>query len=169
MNNLLVVVEKLSHELTQMKKRFALAGGLALAYHGHLRATIDVDLLVVLDEKSDEETRRKLVQRGWVDANPKPLIFKKLTLTRMFFVQGREWIPIDLMWAQSALHISALRRAKKVKLQSTRVPVLEPEDLILLKKLSNRPQDKADIEVLGRLPSLDQRYLKKWLKKLKLY
>ena len=168
MNNLLVIVEKLSRELTRMKKKFALAGGLALAYHGHLRATADVDILIVLDETSDEKTRQKLVEIGLVDANPKPLIFKKLTLTRMFFVEGREWIPIDLMWAQSTLHASALRHAKKIKLQTAIVPVLTPEDLILLKKISAHPQDKADIEVLKQLPSLNWRYLNTWIKKLKL-
>ena len=168
MIDLLSILEKLTRTLDKARIEFALIGGLALAYYVEPRATMDIDILVSVNDKSEPKLREIMIQRGFVDANPRPLVLKKVIISRMFHVQQNEWIIIDIMWVNSDLHRCAIKRANKVKLNRHTVRVLRPEDLILLKSISARPQDLADIQKLQHIPTLDRKYLTTWSKKLKL-
>jgi Nucleotidyl transferase AbiEii toxin, Type IV TA system len=135
--------------------RFALIGGLSLAAWGVVRATQDIDFLADSEPSpiGDVTLRNRLKtfldrQRCHVEwrvgdyDDPVPLLLR-IDLPRSYGGLGA-----DIIWAHRRWHRDALERAIDVKLSRRRVPVLHPEDLILLKLDAGGPQDLADVEEL---------------------
>ena len=63
---------------------------------------------------------------------------------------------------------SAHIEKKKIKLGTKKVPVATPEDLVVMKTLSDRPIDRRDVSELREIfeGKLNEAYIKKTLKKL---
>ncbi len=135
--------------------RFALMGGLSVAAWGVVRATQDIDFLADCEPSpiGDSNLRNQLKhffdrQRcrtewrvGEYD-DPVPLLLR-IELPRSYGGLGA-----DILWAHRRWHRDALARAINVKLTRRRVPVLHPEDLILLKLDAGGPQDLDDVKGL---------------------
>ena len=52
------------------------------------------------------------------------------------------------MYIENNFFKKAVTNCIKLKLDNVELPVLKPEDLIILKKQSDRAQDKIDIDVI---------------------
>ncbi|MBI4263977.1 MAG: hypothetical protein HY657_06365 [Acidobacteria bacterium] len=61
-------LEGLATRLTDLQVDFALAGGLAVGVHGHLRLTVDVDLLITAEGL--ERFKARWLGRGYVEKFP---------------------------------------------------------------------------------------------------
>ncbi len=145
--------------LDRLGIRCALIGGLAVATWGSPRATEDIDLLAEITESPEME--RTLRAEGWHpswrrggDEDPIPLL---LCL---------EWVhggpEIDVICATRPWERAILDRAIRVDLPGgSRVPVVAPADLIVLKLLAGGPQDLIDVADLlgccGAMPVLEGR------------
>ncbi len=132
-------LSKASDALEQANIHFALIGGFALAAHGVVRATQDIDLLVDGIKKS--ESISALENTGF------EIIFKTEEVAHLSG-QGQ----LDLLFANREPTRQMIERAKKIK--SFPVPVVAAEDLIGLKIQAYKNdskrefQDKADIQAL---------------------
>ena len=143
---------------------FALIGGLAVSTWGAVRATQDIDLLADSDPspigdwrmretlaKFLVKKRCKVEWRVGDPGDPIPL------LLRVEFSRSSRKLYTDILWAHKRWHQEALRRRLEVLLGKSRVFVLHPEDLILLKLDAGSPQDLLDVQALlaSKPPALD--------------
>jgi predicted nucleotidyltransferase len=138
--------------------RYMLIGGLANIVWGQPRATIDIDVTVWI---ADPEIpafvdRTQNVFRVLVE---KPLAF--IAETRVLPMATASGIRIDVIFGLLPFEREAIERAREVQLAGTRVRVCTPEDLVLMKIVSDRERDIGDAReiVRLRLAELDRNYL----------
>jgi predicted nucleotidyltransferase len=137
---------------------YMLIGGIANAVWGEPRATVDVDVTIAVDEPSIPATIERLAEHVRV-AVADPVSF--VGQTRVLPVDTRSGVRADVIFALLPFEMNALRRARSVRLAGRDVRVVTPEDLIVMKIISERPQDLADAEGLTRrrVHELDLVYL----------
>jgi predicted nucleotidyltransferase len=138
---------------------FVLIGGVAVGYHGHIRATKDVD--VVPDPDLPNLERLAQVLRG-LDAEvegsgdfdpeelPDPLDPSALALggnwvlsTRLGRLDIMQWIGDVPLWSRFA------PRAIEDRIADLPIKVVSYEDLIELKEMAGRPEDLVDLQRLS--------------------
>jgi hypothetical protein len=141
---------RLREELGAAGIEHALIGGIALQFHGHARATQDLDLMVKREDlaRIDEIMRRLGFRRLHADQE-----------TASFVAAGDTPGRVDFLLAHRPHALGMLARARSHAIGGEShllVRVLEPEDLIGLKvqSSSNDPRrrrgDMADVEALLR-------------------
>jgi len=148
---------------------YCLVGALAVNAWGRLRATKDIDLLVLSDLPSRTELLDALLAQGfdidetWIEQNPmaKDVVMR---LTN----RSHPTIPLDLLFANDAQSQSALTRRRSLQLFDVSLYVCSPEDLILLKLKAGRPHDFEDALGVVKNPhiQLDLAYLWNWADRL---
>lgn len=137
---------------------YMLIGGIANAVWGEPRATVDVDVTITVDEESLADTIAQLGQRLQIAVtDPVPFVRQ----TRVLPVDTQNGVRGDVIFAVLPFEIAAVRRARTVRLAGRDIRVVTPEDLILMKVISERPRDVTDAEGLTRrrLDELDLGYL----------
>lgn len=138
--------------------RYALVGGYAVALHGAVRGTVDVDVIVAWDARSLRAAEKALREIGLVSRLP--ITADEVFRFRDEYIRNRNLIawnfynPQDLT-EQLDIVISTDLKGKKVQRIETvdgPLQVLARKDLIEMKRASGRPQDLADIAALEKLP-----------------
>lgn len=145
-----------------------LVGGLAVGLWGSPRATVDVDFLVSFSIDNFKFLSQKLKESDqFVFIHDRPMAFDKIALLRAT-LKSNTSISVDFLFADDEFKREALRRKETIPLSEFNVNIPTPEDLILLKLLSNRPQDRIDAEMVyqAQKKTLDREYLQQWAKKL---
>ena len=148
LNRLLAAALDLNRQL-----RFALLGGLAVSTWGVIRATQDIGFLadsdpspirnLALRDKLVKFLERQNCRAAWRDYDdPIPLLLK-IELPATFGSVGA-----DTLWAHKRWQREALERAVGVEVEGDNIPVLHPEDLILMKLEAGGPQDFLDVQQL---------------------
>lgn len=156
---------------------FALIGGLSMAAWGVVRATEDLDFLADCDPspighrqlRSQLESflRQESCQVEWrVGAHDDPIPL----LLRIQLAAKHGGLGVDILWAHKRWQREALKRTVSLNVSRSRIRVLHPEDLILLKLDAGGPQDLADVEGLlaDPPPQLNLARLKKTTARLRL-
>jgi hypothetical protein len=138
--------------------RYALVGGHAVALHGAVRGTIDLDVILAWDARSLRAAEKALHAMGL--QSRLPITADDVFRFRDEYIRNRNLIawnfynPKDLS-EQLDVVISTDLKGKRVQSITTAdgpVRVLARKDLIAMKRASGRPQDLADIEALENLP-----------------
>ncbi len=134
--------------------QFALIGGFALAAHGVVRATQDIDLLTEGHKK--ENAKQALIAVGF-----------KLTFENPEVMHFSGAGQLDILLANREATLDMLQRAKSIN--QFPVPVVSAEDIIGLKiqAYKNDPkrefQDKADIQsLLETVKNMDFSLIRKY-------
>lgn len=137
---------------------YMIVGGIANAIWGEPRATVDVDVTVAVDNPELSATVERLAH-SFHAAVPDPEAFVRST--RVLPLDTAAGIRIDVIFALLSFEVAAVQRAVRVAFGSRPVRVVTPEDLILMKVISERPRDQADAEALvrRRADTLDRAYL----------
>ncbi|OGP27478.1 MAG: hypothetical protein A2038_02985 [Deltaproteobacteria bacterium GWA2_57_13] len=70
-------------------------------------------------------------------------------------------VGVDILWAHKRWQREALNQAMEIRVSRMKLPVLHPEDLVLMKLEAGGPQDLLDVETLlsKAPPELDSRRL----------
>ena len=139
----------------------AVGGALALGFYAEPRGTLDVDLNIFVDADEPGEALDALSGGGVAidHEHAIPTIASRGDL----FLRHRG-CRLDLFFNSIPFHASASRRTREVHLLGSRVPILSPEDLIVLKLLFNRHKDIVDIErIVAAGTALDWPYIRHWL------
>lgn len=162
-------LKKIISTLTTNKIPHTLAGGLAYSALVEPRATMDIDILVLLQEKTLKEVFKKIEKE--FDAfivHKEPMQMSTVKIWRAVGVIDGNEIIIDLLLAESEFHKTTIERSFSVNFFDIEINIVTLEDLILLKKQAGRKQDLVDIENIYTLlsDSLDNEYLEMWDKKL---
>ncbi len=133
---------------------YAVCGGLAVALHGHVRATRDIDLLVPAGQK--DQAMAALRDQGFtLTAGPIPFSTgtpQQRTLFRASKVEGGELLTVDLLLV-SAVFQEVWASREEFSWQGRRVFAVSLAGLGRMKRLAHRSQDLADLENLG-LPAV---------------
>jgi hypothetical protein len=147
-------------------------GGIAVSIWAGPRATVDLDFIIGLDEERLSSFIQSAHEAGFVVFDAKPVEFKKIKFLRMH-LQGKDsqLLMVDFILADDAYKRESLGRAVQLDWEGEELYVASPEDLVLLKLLSGRGQDKVDAENVIQMQkaSLDRNYLKRWGERLSLW
>ena len=148
-SNRLVVVCRL---LNAAGVRYVVVGGFALAFHGVIRATKDVDILI---EPTVENARRAIDALGGLtfgiarDLDPSEVVAKPLTII------GDDPRVDLLTLAWSVRYADAAPHIRRVQIEGVEIPFADLDTLIRSKQ-TGRLQDRADIEALERIKQIGQ-------------
>jgi hypothetical protein len=128
---------------------FAVCGGLAMAIHGHPRATQDIDILI-REENLNEVLEVAKAVGFWIPSGKMP--FKARTplameIYRVSKAVGEKLIPLDLMLVSPALEEVWNGRISG-QIGDVDCTVVSTDGLIRMKEIAARTQDLADIEKL---------------------
>jgi len=146
--NIFYEFHKVAKRLHSNDVRYALIGGVAMAFHTQPRFTKDIDLLVTQDAL--EDVASVLTEAGYRRTAP-PWTFKDtaLTLHRYLKVEKDDELVIDVLVAETAEHQQMIERADIAESETLgQIRVVSRQDLIRLKKARNSKLDQADIEEL---------------------
>lgn len=137
--------------------RYAVVGGHAVALHGAVRGTVDVDIALAWNLKSLKAAERALNGIGLVSRLP--ISADDVFQFRDEYVKNRNLIgwnfynPDDLT-EQVDIVITYDLVGKKVRTIDTTdgpIRILDRDDLIEMKRASGRPQDLEDVKALEKL------------------
>ena len=140
--------------------RYVIVGGLATVLHGFARLTADVDLIVDLDPAEAKKAIAVLVGLGFrprapVDAfefaDPErrsSWIRDKGMRVFSMYDPDNPMREVDLFVEHPIAFRDLWERAEVLHLSTTVARVAAIPDLITLKRLANRPEDRTDIEAL---------------------
>ena len=143
--------------LSGKKIRYAVVGGHAVALHGAIRGTIDIDVAIKWSLKALTNAEAALQELGLVSRLP--LTANDVFSYRDEYVSKRNLVawnfynPSDLT-EQVDLIVTydlAGRHLKMIDMESVQIPVLNKKDLIAMKIKSGRPQDIEDASALENL------------------
>ena len=134
------------NELSDAGADFLVIGAHAVAAHGFLRGTRDLDIWIRPTPDNAERVWQALVRFGAplrgvtvTDLHTPELIYQLgVEPTRIDFITSPTGLEFDAAWAKRVL----------VKVGERQFPFLSKEDVIRSKRATARPQDLADVERL---------------------
>lgn len=141
-------------ELHRAGARFVVVGGHAVAYHGHPRATKDIDVLVAADADNAKRVYAALAAFG------APLSAFEVGVEDFASYDGilQLGVPprrIDIInRADGITFAEAVADGESFDVDDRAIPVIGRSALIKNKRAAGRPQDIADVEALERGPTL---------------
>lgn len=144
--DLIAELERVVDALAIGNVPYALCGGLALAIHGHPRATKDIDLLIPPDSIADAAARAGFTLR----AGPIPLGVKTATpqtLHRATKVASGSHVTTDLLEVSESYR-PAWEGRQVVEWRGRQLSLVSKGGLVAMKRLSTRAKDLADVEAL---------------------
>ncbi|HZO34643.1 MAG TPA: hypothetical protein VFB17_06145 [Gaiellaceae bacterium] len=147
---------------------FAVVGAVARNAWAPPRATTDVDVTVLADERVLAAVGATLASLGYVrvrehrtdpdDPLPDVLVFR-----------SRSAAPrqVDLLVAKTSFEREVLSRAVAIDVDAQPVPVASAEDLVVYKLIADRPRDRDDIAAVLRTQAragrdVDWSYVERW-------
>jgi hypothetical protein len=134
--------------LEAAEAEYAVCGGLAMAIHGHPRATIDVDLVV-----PPSAAERVLACARALDyvipADPMSLAGGKVEIRRMTKIDAAsgDLLSLDLLLVTPAIE-EIWRERTRVRWERGELWVVSRQGLVSLKRLRGSGQDQDDIKRL---------------------
>ena len=132
--------------------RYAVVGGFALAFHGVVRATKDVDVLIEPTVENARNALKALEGLPWGIArelDPSDVATKPLTIV------GDDPRVDLLTLAWSVRYADAAPHIQTIEMEGVVIPFVDLDTLIRSKK-TDRLQDKADVEELERVKQLQR-------------
>jgi hypothetical protein len=137
------------HALAGESAKFLLVGAYAMAAHGYLRATMDIDIWVLPSPDNARAVLRALKRFG---APLHDLTEADLQKDDTIFQIGVAPRRIDIITGATGLRFEeASARSIQREIEGIKVRVLSLDDLIQNKRASGRTKDIADAEALESL------------------
>ena len=132
--------------LNKHKVRYCVIGAFALAFHAHPRYTKDMDILVEASTDNAKKIMNVLNEFGFGSLN---LNIEDLVAEGNIIQLGYEPVRIDIMTSIKGLDFNKVWRERVTGSYGRQtVNYIDRQNLIESKKLSDRIQDKADLELL---------------------
>jgi len=146
--------KRLIEALNSYKVEYAIAGGVAVALHGAIRGTVDIDLALLFDEKNFEQAAKALQSLGLTSRLP--VTAKEVFQFREEYLKNRNlmaWSFVNLNNPAEIVDLLLTHDLKKMKVekipfQGLRIKLISLEDLIRMKSGTGRQQDQEDIKAL---------------------
>lgn len=148
---------RLAKSLEEHKVTYALVGGYAVALHGAVRGTVDVDIIIKLAEQDFVRTEQAMKSMGLEARLPVPA--RQVFQFREEYIRNRNLIAWSFYNPQKPIEVVDILlthdvkgvKSKKLKIHGVTVYIASIEDLIEMKTQSGRPQDLADVASLKEI------------------
>lgn len=147
-----MILYEVTKAFQKEKIPFAVVGGLALALHGIVRATIDLDLVMSLTLEQLTKAEKALIELGLQSRIP--VRAKDIANFRQEYIENRNLIAWSFVDASAPLRQVDLLihrdlndiETEIVKVGGMKIPVATLAALAVMKKEAGRPQDLVDLE-----------------------
>jgi len=150
-------IESVIQTLVDKGVKYAIVGGYAVALHGAIRGTIDIDLVVTISKTQFRATEQALLAIG---LQPRlPVNADQIFEFREEYIRNKNLIawsfynaanPLEVVDILITHDLKTIRTISK-KLGQLTLKVASIPDLIAMKKQAGRPQDIEDIKALEKL------------------
>ncbi len=154
-------VQALARRLNHHGARYVLVGGYALAAHGLVRMTTDIDIAVAADPDNNRRWVAALAElpdgvAAELASESDPFAGDLLHAIRI-----NDEFTVDIMPSVAGVSFAILEQhAEQLVIDGEAIPVLDLQGLLDTKQQSERPKDQADAvllrEALARLSQLPQ-------------
>ena len=148
---------RVAQALGKARVAYGLVGGYAVALHGAVRGTMDIDLVIRLEEKQFIAAERALRSIG---LEPRlPVTAQEVFRFREEYIANRNLIawsfvnpgtPSEMVDVVLTHDLAALE-VQTLQVKRRRVRVVALDDLIAMKRAAGRPQDMEDVRALEAL------------------
>ncbi len=150
-------------EFNKRRIKYIVVGGLAVNFYGIPRMTYDIDLLLKLEDKNLEKFLNLLKSWGFKPKIPVNIMdfakkecrenWIKNKNMKAFNLVNPSWVlsEIDVIIDSPVNYETAIKNVKYIKVHSARIPVISLKDLIKMKNVSCRTQDKLDVKYLKKI------------------
>jgi hypothetical protein len=151
-------LSRVCRSLAGKSVRYAVVGGHAVALHGAVRGTVDIDIALTWDLRSLRAAERTLAEMGLVSRLPvgadDVFQFRDEYVRNRNLVAWNFYNPENLTEQVDIVITYDLKGKKRHRIGTADGPVyiLSRTDLIAMKRASGRPQDIEDADALERLP-----------------
>jgi hypothetical protein len=143
-------------------------GAVAYNYYGPPRLTRDIDVLALVPDLKAPSLVEALASAGCLHGarNPRPLelqaVLEDLRGREHVAVFQCQGIPVEVFSPWHPFHHRVLSRSPERDLEGRRIRIHAPEDLIVFKKVFDRPKDIVDIKgiLLAQRGKLDLEQLR---------
>ena len=134
--------------LTEKKVKYLVIGGYAVAFHGFVRATGDLDVFVEISDENAEKLVSTFSDFGFAD----PALTKELFLEKGKIVRiGVPPIRIEILNDISGVCFSDCYKDRiEEKIGELTIAFIDLNNLIKNKESSGRPKDLADVHELTK-------------------
>lgn len=137
--------------LTDAEAEFMVIGGYAVAHHGHVRATKDIDVLVRPTHENAARVMRALETFG-APLSALHIHASDFSTPGKVIQLGMPPLRIDILTAATAIDFEdASQTTGRLDVDGRAVPVIGLDALLKNKRAAGRPQDLADVDSLERL------------------
>jgi predicted nucleotidyltransferase len=152
-----MLIENVINTLNEYRVQYTLVGGYAVALHGAVRGTVDIDLVIALNQRSYRQAEKALNNIGL--RSRLPISADDVFNFREEYIRNRNLIAWSFNNPDNPLEIVDIiitEDVKKMKsvikiFNKTRIKIAAIDDLIKMKKKSGRKQDIEDINALEKL------------------
>ena len=133
-----MLLYRLTHALKKFKVRYAIAGGWAVALHGAVRGTVDIDIAIVLSHDNLSKTQNALHSLGL--ESRLPITVEDLIRFREEYIRNKKmlaWRFINLKDNTEVIDVLILEDLRDLQIERMKVgresiPVIAKADLIHL-------------------------------------
>lgn len=147
---------KLTEKLDEYKVPYCIVGGLAVALHGYVRVTMDIDIVIQISDKNFELCEKVLKDLGFESKIPvtakeiskfrKEYIEKRNLIAWSFYNKKNPFEVVDILLTHDQKKLDV----EKIEIYGKKISLVSKKDLIKMKQESGRPQDLIDIEELKK-------------------
>lgn len=149
-----MLIYQVTHAFEKEKVEYAIAGGWAVSLHGAVRGTVDLDVVVVMSQSNLERAEKALNSIGL--ESRLPITAEEVIAFRSEFIEKKKMFAWRFMNPTNPTEIVdilinedlAKLNVQKISLGAKKIPILNIEDLIHMKKKAGRPQDLEDVKAL---------------------
>jgi hypothetical protein len=154
----IMFIQSVCSALDKANVLYAIVGGHAVALHGVVRGTVDVDIAIQWSLKNLQNTERALKGMGLVSLIP--VTAEAVFQFRDDYIQNRHLIawnfynpsnPINQVDIIINYDVKDTHHTKKIETALGTIPILSLHELIKMKEISGRPQDLEDVKALKNL------------------
>lgn len=160
------IFETIFGALNKARIEYLVVGGVAVNIYGHTRFTGDLDILALLEEKNLEKLGKAMKKLGYSERLPvsikdlkdqrqvKKWLKEKNLKAYSFVPPMNNLLTIDIIIEES-LKFEKIEKNKMVtSFGRIKIPVISIDDLIKMKRKSNRVQDVEDLKNLIKLKNI---------------
>lgn len=152
-----MIVDTICRKLDQDKVTYAIVGGYAVALHGAVRGTVDLDIVIEWTLNNLLKLEKSLKELGLVSTIP--ITAENLYHFREEYIQNRNLIGWNFYDPKNSLvQLDVIinfdlnkRDIETIQTRKGKVKVLTLKRLIDMKRKAGRPQDLEDIKALESL------------------
>jgi hypothetical protein len=147
-----MLLYEVTDKFHELKLKYAIIGGYALALHGMVRATIDVDFVISLKLEDFELAEKALAEIGL--RSRLPVRAHEVFKMRKEYIENRNllaWSFVDYANPARQVDILITKDLRRLETQIIRVggrkiSIVSLKELLRMKREAGRPQDLVDVE-----------------------